>query len=58
MKKQLRLKRWVRFMLLVITTIELMILTSVEFNSILFQFVLDMFLIFALTLNTLILEYY
>ena len=58
MKKQLRLKRWVKFMLLLITTIELMILTSVEFNSILFQFVVDMFLIFALSLNTLILEYY
>ncbi len=58
MKKRLRLKRWVKDVILVISVIELFILCAVEFESMWIQFWVSMFNIFALTLNSLIIEYH
>lgn len=58
MKKQLRLKRWVKDVILVISVIELFILCAVEFESLKLQFVVSMFCIFSLIFNSIICEYY
>lgn len=58
MKKQLRLRKWVKDVILVISVIELFILCAVEFESLKLQFVVSMFCIFSLSFNSIICEYY